>query len=105
MAEAVGFIKKGTRVVKESRDDYFAKKRAYKLALAQVRQDDTGSRVDREDRALLATADLWEAMDTAEVGMKYAEDKKGDLEKELMALQTDAKLVLQAYNVSGRIDH
>ncbi|AEL98085.1 hypothetical protein EUREKA_70 [Mycobacterium phage Eureka] len=102
MARALHYVKKGTRVVKETRSEYLARKRAYKLALAEARQSDTGTRADREDRALISTKKLWEEMDEAEVAMKYAEDKRDDLEKELSALQTGTKLVSQEYNVSTR---
>ncbi|AMU74021.1 hypothetical protein [Mycobacteroides abscessus] len=100
--DVVAFISKGTRVVRQARDEYLAAKRAYQLGLAASRQSEQGTRADREDKALLANAELWESMDTAEVTMKYAQDKKSDLESELSGLQTSARLIAQEYNVSGR---
>ncbi|NGX06416.1 MULTISPECIES: hypothetical protein [Mycobacteroides] len=100
--DVVSYISKGTKVVRQARDEYLAAKRKYQLALAVARQSEQGTRADREDKALAANAQLWEDMDTAEVTMKYAQDKKSDLESELSGLQTSARLIMQEYNVSGR---
>ncbi|SKT46421.1 hypothetical protein [Mycobacteroides abscessus] len=100
--DVVSYIAKGSAVVRNARDEYLAAKRKYQLALATKRQECSGSRSDREDMALIANAELWEQMDTSEVTMKYAQDKKDDLEKELSGLQTSARLIMQEYNVSGR---
>ncbi len=88
--------------MRNARDEFLAAKRKYQVALATTRQAEKGSQVDRADKALIAHEDLWAAMDTAEVTMKYAQDKKDDLEKELSGLQTSARLIMQEYNVAGR---
>lgn len=102
MSSAIGDIKGRTETVRKSRDDFAAAKRAHTIRLAAHRQDpdNKGSRADREDKALLANQPSWVALDTAEVSMKYAQDLLDVSEKELSALQTVAKLVLQAYNVN-----
>lgn len=104
MGGAVAEIKARTETVRKSRDDFASAKRAHTIRLAAHRQDpeNKGARADREDKALIANEASWVALDTAEVTMKYAQDLLDVSEKELSALQTVAKLVLQAYNVSGR---
>lgn len=98
---AVDRLAPATELVATERLAARAAIRDYKLALAERRQGDSGPRADREDRALICCNHLWLKMDTAEVCAKRAEDLKRDLENELSSLQSEAKLIQQAYN-TGR---
>lgn len=99
--EASDRLEKSAKVIAESYEGYLKAKRAYTLGLATHRQQADGSYNDRSDRALSACAELWLAQDTADVAYKYARDLAEALEKRLSGLQTEAKLIMQAYNTAG----
>lgn len=104
MDRCVFYGKRGTRTIKDARVDFRKAKRDYQVAMAKSRQaDKVGSRADREDRAIIEHEALWEDMDTKEILMKYGEDKKDDLNRELSSLQTDSKLIIAAQQIGGGI--
>lgn len=103
MGEALEQIKERIETVRKARDDFAAAKRTLRVkAGTYMAEHKTGTRADREDQAYIDCQQFVVALDTTEVTMKYSQDLLGVAEKELSALQTVAKLVLQAYNVAGR---
>lgn len=102
MGEALSQVKASAQAMKQAREAFAASKRAHTIRLAVARQSDSGSRADREDRALIDNEASWLAMDTADIAMRYSQDLRDDAEKSLSALQTVSKLILQAYNVGTR---
>jgi hypothetical protein len=100
--EASDRLEKSARIIRDCYDLYLQKKRNYTIAMAEARQQAPASSFqDRTDQALPRCAALWLEQDDAEVAYKYARDLAAALEKKLSGLQTEAKLIMQAYNVGG----
>lgn len=104
--KAVDRMEQGAAVTKNARAAYLEAKRAWTVAKAVVRQEANvpGARTgrdDRDDKATIATQELWVAMDMADVAHAYSRDLVNTMEKRVSALQTEAKLIMQAYNTSG----
>lgn len=95
-------LENSAKVVADAREAHLTAKRAYTIAKAAARQEAMpGSFNDRDDKATLATEQLWLAMDTADVAHTYSRDLAEALEKKISGLQTEAKLIMQAYNTAG----
>jgi hypothetical protein len=103
MRHTVDRLEKSAKVVKDAQEVFFEAKRAWTVAKAVSRQEATGSVTDRDDKATIATMELYKTMDTASVAHAYARDLANVLEKKLSALQTQAKLILVEYNTGGRM--
>lgn len=100
--KAVDRMEEGAKVTKSARAAYLAAKRAYTIGKAAARQENVpGSYNDRDDKATISTEELWFAMDTADVAHTYSRDLVNTMEKRVSALQTEAKLIMQAYNTSN----
>jgi len=95
-------LENSAKVVADAREAHLEAKRAYTISKAAKRQESMpGSFNDRDDKATIATEDLWLAMDTADVAHTYARDLAAAMEKKISALQTEAKLIMQAYGTAG----
>lgn len=103
MRATVGRLEKSAKVVRDAHQAAVDAKREYTISKATKRQENTGSRDDRDDKATLDTVDLYKSMDTAAVAHAYARDLQAVLEKKLSGLQTEAKLIMMEYQTSGRV--
>jgi len=105
--EAAATLTEGVAVVTARLDVYRAAQRAYDLAYSNAymhaeRGDGTRPSIeDRKHLATIATAKEREAMDTAEVGWKYAERRAKAAELTLSAFQTISKSVNAMYGAAG----
>jgi hypothetical protein len=102
------YIRKATRAIGDPetgyRKQFLDAKDAYERAHKQSKLDDEqgGTVGDREDRAQLANWELYKAMKQAEQVLKYAQEKKADLEGELSKCQSETKLIIKEMELAGR---
>lgn len=101
-------LENSAKAIRDSREVFLKAKRSYVLAKAAKRQDAkqvsegrAPSYDDRDDMATIATHQEWLDMDTADVAHSYSRDLANALEKKVSGLQTEAKLIMQAYNTSN----
>lgn len=94
-------IAKGVRVCSEYYAAKLAAERDYDKAFARAYLHYEGAAHERKYAAELATVELREAKDAADVAYRYAASTARALEDELRALQSVNKAVVSAYSVAG----
>jgi hypothetical protein len=95
--DTVGFIEKGVTVTTQAERTYVDAKRIYDRAWAMAYGQNTGSIKDKEIAANLATMELRQVFEVAEVAFHHAQRLSRALDKKLDALRSVAVSVRTAY--------
>lgn len=95
-------IARGVEVYSKRLAEFYEADRDFDRAYSAAYLDAEGSIKDREHHATLATIELREARDVAEVAYKYADRLAKALENQLRAMQSIGASVRAMYGVAGR---